>query len=321
MAVLDRLILRMAICELLRDPEHAAGGGDQRGARAGAHVQHRGPVKFINGMLDAIRKKLDASQLTVEVTVRTQGDAKQTSVLSPCVTFYVFRRRTDPATARRTSTSSRSSASRSIRARSSGGTRSPSSSTRYGAADARRARGRAHRDDHQRPHSRDPLVRQGELPRALRRPREDAGLRPPGLAAGARFPDLQAARFRRLGRRRRAAVPHQDQRVHDLGVAAALPGEVPAAAAGEVARPDRRRDPLPAALPRPDRQPRFAARVRDAQPRRRRDPRVHDRARLPRGRDADDAADCRRRDRAAVRRPITTRSTWISTSASRRSCT
>ena len=37
-------------------------------------------------------------------------------------------------------------------------------------AHARRARGRAHRDDHQRPHSRDPRVRQGELPGALRRP-------------------------------------------------------------------------------------------------------------------------------------------------------
>ena len=43
--------------------------------------------------------------------------------------------------------------------------------------------------------------------------------------------------------------------------------EVPAAAAGEVARPDRRRDPLPPALPRSHRQPRLAPRVRDAQPR------------------------------------------------------
>ena len=137
-------------------------------------------------------------------------------------------------------------------------------------ADARRARGRAHPDDHERPHSRHPLVRQGELPRALRRPREDPDLHPAGLAAAARLPDLQAARFRRLGRRRGPSVPDQDQRAHDLGVAAALPRQVPAAAAGEVARPDRRRDPVPAALSRSDRQPRLPARVRDAQPGRRR---------------------------------------------------
>ena len=67
------------------------------------------------------------------------------------------------------------------------------------------------------------VVRQGELPRAVRRPRQDPGLHPAGLAAGARLPDLQAARFRRLGRRRGPPVPDQDQRAHDLGVAAALP--------------------------------------------------------------------------------------------------
>ena len=39
MAVLDRLILRMAVCELMRDRGDAARGGDQRGARAGADLQ------------------------------------------------------------------------------------------------------------------------------------------------------------------------------------------------------------------------------------------------------------------------------------------
>ena len=81
---------------------------------------------------------------------------------------------------------------------------------------------------------------------------------------------------------------------------AGVPREVPAAAAGKVARPDRRRDPLPAALPRSHRQSRRAPRVRGAQPGGDRDPRVPDRPRLPRSRDADDAADRRRRARASV---------------------
>ena len=42
MAVLDRLILRMAVCELLREPDTPPAGRHQRGARAGADVQHRG---------------------------------------------------------------------------------------------------------------------------------------------------------------------------------------------------------------------------------------------------------------------------------------
>ena len=168
------------------------------------------------------------------------------------------------------------------------------------AAHAGGARGGAHRHDHQRTDSGHPIVRQGELPGPVRRPREDPGLHPPGRAAGARFPDLQAARFRRLGRRRRAPVPHQDQRAHHLGVAPALPRQVPAAAAGEVARPHRHRDPVPPALSRSHRQPRLAPRVRDAEPHHRGDPRVHDGARLSRGRDADDAADRRRRAGAAV---------------------
>ena len=233
----------------------------------------------------------------------------------------MHRGRTDRSSAARTSRRSPSSASRSTRTRSSAGTRSPSWSTATARGRTTSSRPSGSRRSRAAAFSAIRVVRQGELPRPLRRPREDPGLHPAGLAAGARFPDLQAARLRRLGRRRGAAVPHQDQRADDLGVAAALPGEVPAAAAREVARPDRRRDPLPPALPRSDRQPGLAAGVRDAQPGRRGDSRVHDRARLPRGRDADDAADRRRRARAAVRRRITTRSTWSCTCASRRSCT
>jgi len=60
MALIDRLILRMAVCELMR------GGG--AGAPAAVVINEalelartfssEESVKFINGMLDAIRKKL-----------------------------------------------------------------------------------------------------------------------------------------------------------------------------------------------------------------------------------------------------------------------
>ena len=73
------------------------------------------------------------------------------------------------------------------------------------------------------------------------------------------------------------------------------------AAPREVARPDRRRAALPPALRRPHRQPRGGRRLPRAQPHRPRATRqVLDDARLPRGRDADDAHAHRRRGGAPV---------------------
>ena len=94
----------------------------------------------------------------------------------------------------------------------------------------------------------------------------DPGLHPPGFGQRARLPDLQAARLWRLRRRRRVPLPHANQRADDPRLEARVPGQVFPAAAGEVARLERHRDPLPAALPRSDRQPRLAARVRGPQP-------------------------------------------------------
>ena len=273
------------ICELLRDRGHAAGRRHQRGARAGADVQHRGGGEV--HQRHARRRSGRRSRRAL--TPRSPADAcphktnRFSSGASNLEELAGARRRRLSAPVRPAATRSASWWRR----------------TEPGAHDELEAE-RPETID-QRPHPGDPVVRQGELPRAVRRPRDDPGLHPAGRAAGARLPDLQAARFRRLGRRRGPAVPDEDQRADDLGVAAAVPGQVPAAAAGEVARADRRRDPLPPALPRPHRQSRLAPRVRDAQPRRRGDPRVHDRARVPRGRDADDAADRRRRAGAAVR--------------------
>ena len=60
------------------------------------------------------------------------------------------------------------------------------------------------------------------------------------------------------------SVPDEDERAHGLGVDDRVPGQVPAADAGEVARADRRRDALPPALSRSHRQSRLAAGLRDA---------------------------------------------------------
>jgi N utilization substance protein B len=60
MAVLDRLILRMAICELLRDAAPPPAVVINEALELARTFSTEDAVKFINGMLDAIRKKLDA---------------------------------------------------------------------------------------------------------------------------------------------------------------------------------------------------------------------------------------------------------------------
>ena len=59
MAVLDRLILRMAICELLRDPETPPAVVINEALELARTFSTEEAVKFVNGMLDAIRKKLE----------------------------------------------------------------------------------------------------------------------------------------------------------------------------------------------------------------------------------------------------------------------
>ena len=60
MAVLDRLILRMAICELLRGDKTPPPVIINEALELARTFTTEESVKFINGMLDAIRKKLDA---------------------------------------------------------------------------------------------------------------------------------------------------------------------------------------------------------------------------------------------------------------------
>ncbi len=60
MAVLDRLILRMAVCELLRDRATPAPVVINEALELARTFSTEESVKFINGMLDAIRKKIES---------------------------------------------------------------------------------------------------------------------------------------------------------------------------------------------------------------------------------------------------------------------
>ena len=58
MAILDRLILRMAVCEMLRDASAPPAVVINEALELARTFTTEESVKFINGMLDAIRKKL-----------------------------------------------------------------------------------------------------------------------------------------------------------------------------------------------------------------------------------------------------------------------
>lgn len=62
MAILDRLILRMAVCEMLRDTETPPAVVINEALELARTFTTEESVKFINGMLDAIRKKIDARE-------------------------------------------------------------------------------------------------------------------------------------------------------------------------------------------------------------------------------------------------------------------
>ena len=60
MAILDRLILRMSVCELLRDAATPPAVVINEALELARTFTTEESVKFINGMLDAIRKKIAA---------------------------------------------------------------------------------------------------------------------------------------------------------------------------------------------------------------------------------------------------------------------
>ena len=58
MAILDRLILRMAVCEMQRSPDPPPAVVINEALELARTFSTEDSVKFINGMLDGIRKKL-----------------------------------------------------------------------------------------------------------------------------------------------------------------------------------------------------------------------------------------------------------------------
>jgi transcription antitermination protein NusB len=62
MAVLDRLILRMATCEMRRDAATPAPVVINEALELARTFSTEESVKFINGMLDAIRRKIETPQ-------------------------------------------------------------------------------------------------------------------------------------------------------------------------------------------------------------------------------------------------------------------
>ena len=59
MAVLDRLVLRMAVCEMMRDPSPPSAVIIDEAIELARTFSTEESVRFINGMLDGIRKKLE----------------------------------------------------------------------------------------------------------------------------------------------------------------------------------------------------------------------------------------------------------------------
>ena len=59
MAILDRLIMRMAVCEMLRDASTPPAVVINEALELGRTFSTEDSVRFINGMLDAIRKKIE----------------------------------------------------------------------------------------------------------------------------------------------------------------------------------------------------------------------------------------------------------------------
>jgi N utilization substance protein B len=62
MAVIDRLILRLAVCELLRDPATPPAVVINEALELARTFSTEDAVKFINGMLDGIKRKIETER-------------------------------------------------------------------------------------------------------------------------------------------------------------------------------------------------------------------------------------------------------------------
>jgi len=73
MAVVDRMILRIATCELLRDTSPPPAVVINEALELARSFSTEESVKFINGMLDGIRKKIAGQSPTAEATDANGG--------------------------------------------------------------------------------------------------------------------------------------------------------------------------------------------------------------------------------------------------------
>ena len=151
-----------------------------------------------------------------------------------------------------------------------------------------------------RPHDAQARHGQGELRHDPGHERAHPALRRPRRHRRGRVRGLQALRPRRHPRRKGNLVQDQDRRALGKSDGPAPAREGAAASAGEIPRARRPGAEVPPALRGPHHERGDARRVPDAQPHRARDPGIHDRQGFLGGRDADDAADPRRREREAV---------------------
>ena len=205
--------------ELARDVQRRRGGAvRQRRAGCGAkdaESERIGPTLHTSARAGAVELTSGPVRaLTVSIS-EPMTDRRQTANPTSC------------ASGAPTSRSSCASASTLSARRSSAPTPSTSSSRRTARQTARRSRRSAVADDDRRADPGDSQLRQGELPRDLgRRARRSRSTSARTRCRERDFAIFKLLDFGDLRRRRRQAVPDQDQRADDLGLVARVPGQV-----------------------------------------------------------------------------------------------
>ena len=266
MAVLDRLVLRLAVYELLtRAGDAGAGRSSTRRSSWRAPSAARGGRRSSTAMLDAVQEEAGpriapaVEPVPDRGSLTTLGDGRPEPVTGSterCQTISSEQRRAnfdELVQARRRSVSAR------LRAHAHG----PRARDAVRREDGRRARGRADRRPRRPGASSRSAASARRTSSSLRRPaRIQVYIRQDAL------PERDFQIFKLLDFGDCVGVDGHlfRTKTNELTIWAsrlAVPGEVPPAAAREVARPERRRDPLPPALPRSDRQPGLAPGVRD----------------------------------------------------------
>ena len=283
MPVIDRLILRMGIYELLYEPATPPAVVIDEATRAGAAVQHRrgGAVhqRRAGRSEGAVERGEIAAEPRAIMTLLDEQIQQRRQPLEALqalgvddVSAAIRPHRHDRRAGRQASAIARPRRSRPTRSR-----RSPPAASWRSGTSARRASS-ALSDGLQRIQI---YIRQDALP--------ELDFKIFKLLDFGDHIGVEGHLFRT----RTGELTH-------LGAARRVPGQVPPAAAREVARPAGRRDPLSPALPRSDREPGQPPRVRSAREGRDGDPARSSTPRLRGSRDAGDAADRRRRGGAAV---------------------